>query len=92
MFFDIDYSEEKNELLRKTRHVCFEDIMNALLLEGYVDYLEHPNRKKYSHQKILVVRLNNYIYKVPYVINRKKRMIFLKTLYPDRKLTKKYIK
>ncbi len=92
MYFDIDYDEEKNELLKKLRRIGFADVLNAIIEGGYVDVLEHPNKKKFAHQQILIVRIGSYIYKVPFVKDNKKRMIFLKTLYPDRKLTKIYIK
>ncbi|CAN5610157.1 hypothetical protein BH23PAT2_BH23PAT2_10280 [soil metagenome] len=48
-----------------------------------------PNR---SSQQLYVVEIVKYAYAVPYVINPQKNEIFLKTAYPSRALTKKYIK
>ena len=90
--FDLDYSEEKNELLKKIRNVCFEDVKYALEKSGFITVFEHPNKNKYKHQYILVVNINNYAYAVPFVWDKKKNIAFLKTMYSDRNLTKSYIK
>jgi len=39
-----------------------------------------------------VVKIKNYVYAVPYVIDEKKKTIFLKTVYPSRVLTKKHLR
>lgn len=44
---------------------------------------------KYQNQFMFVIKFDNYIYLVPFVINRNE--IFLKTIIPSRKATKKYI-
>ena len=48
--------------------------------------LEHPKR---SNQKMYVVNIDNYAYVVQFVEDRDKR--FLKTIYPSRSMTKKYL-
>lgn len=88
----IDYSEEKNLLLKETRGVCFEDVVEAIEKGNILDDLKHHNLKKRPNQKILVVKIKKYIYAVPYVINKKKEVIFLKTVYPSRVLTFKYLR
>jgi len=90
MHFNIEYSEEKNFLLKETRGVCFDEVLIAVEKEDIVDVLKHHN-EKYQHQRILVLEINHYIYAVPYVINKDKKTIFLKTIYPSRVLTKKYL-
>jgi hypothetical protein len=52
--------------------------------------LEHPNQKKYQGQKIFVVQVENYVYLVPFVETESE--IFLKTIIPSRKATRKYLK
>ena len=89
MKFLIEYSEEKNLLLKATRGICFEDVLEAIEKEAILADLE--NLKK-TNQKILVVSIKNYAYAVPYVVDNKRRTFFLKTVYPSRVLTKKYIK
>lgn len=54
-----------------------------------VDILEHTNGK-YLHQKMFILRLKGYLCRVPFVENENE--IFLKTIFPDRKLKKIYDK
>ena len=81
-----EFNEDKNELLKSARNICFEDIIEVIELNGVVDDLKNKN---FSQQRILVVRIREYIYAVPYVI-KSPAIIFLKTIYPSRKLHKKY--
>ncbi len=89
MKFLIEYSEEKNLLLKATRGVCFEDVLEAIEKEEILADLKHFKK---TNQKILVVKIKNYAYAVPYVIDNKRNTFFLKTVYPSRVLTKRYIK
>ena len=86
----IDYSSEKNLLLRQTRGVGFEDVELAIEEGRLLDVIAHPNNNKYPSQKIYVVNINDYVYLVPFVKQSDK--VFLKTIFPSRKLTKKYLK
>lgn len=86
------YNEEKNLLLKETRSVGFEDVIEAIEKGNILADLEHQAKKKYPNQKILVAKIKNYVYAVPYVIDKAKKWIFLKTVYPSRFLTKKYLK
>jgi len=84
-----DWDKEKNGLLRAERDVGFEDVVTAIN-EGYlIKVLGHHNPKKYPNQKIYVVEIEGYVYLVPFVEDEEKR--FLKTIYPSRKMTKKYL-
>jgi hypothetical protein len=85
----INWSPEKNEFLKATRSVCFEDVIAAIDGGGLLDDIEHINAQKYQHQRMLVVLMNGYVYGVPYVFDAKE--IFLKTVYPSRKLTALYL-
>lgn len=91
MAFSIRYSEEKNQLLKATRDISFEEIRDAIENGNLLADIAHPGIKR-SHQKIYVVRVQKYVYAVPYVINEKEKYIFLKTAYPSRALTKFYSK
>jgi uncharacterized DUF497 family protein len=84
----VEWSNEKNELIKKTRNVCFEDVYNAILNDKVLDIIPHPNQNKYPNQKIIILKINNYVYYVPYVINKDK--MFLKTIIPSRKYNKIY--
>lgn len=85
---EIRWSEEKNKKLLSERGVCFEDVLVASRENKILDSLEHPNKEKYPHQKILIVEIRGYVYVVPCV--KTKREIFLKTIIPSRKYTKQY--
>ena len=91
MAFDIRYNEEKNQILKATRGISFEEVISCLSEGGLLDDMHHPNSTK-SHQRIYIIKIDIYAYVVPYVINTERKEIFLKTVYPSRKYTKKYIK
>ncbi len=88
--YSYDFSSEKNNQLIKERGISFEEIIVTLEKGKILDILEHPNSEKYPHQKIYIVQINNYIYSVPFV-RKSEQEIFLKTAFPNRKLTKKYL-
>ena len=87
--FKIEFNEEKNLLLQEVRKVGFDQVIKAIEDGKILDDLKNKN---YPKQKVLVVRIGNYVYAVPYVINERKKTIFLKTVYPSRVLTKKYLR
>ena len=78
---EIRWNALKNERLKKVRGVSFEEILDAKL----VDVIKHPKRE---HQVILVYEYKKYLWAVPGVLDGE--VIFLKTLYPSRKLMKMY--
>jgi len=84
-----DWDKGKNELLKKERDIGFEDVINAIDNGRLIVTLDHPNQKLYSNQKMYVVNINDYAYVVPFVEDKDKR--FLKTIFPSRKMTKKYL-
>lgn len=87
--YRIEFAEEKNLLLKETRGVCFEDVLQAVEEKKILDDLKSKSQK-YPHQRILVVEIEEYAYALPYVIDKKRKVIFLKTVYPSRILTDKY--
>jgi uncharacterized DUF497 family protein len=84
-----DWDEEKNEILKRQRNVSFEIIVIQIERGKLLDVLEHPNKEKYKNQRIFVVEYENYVYLVPFIEEEEK--IFLKTIIPNRKATKKYL-
>lgn len=91
MKFRFEYSEEKNQLLKETRGIGFDEIIQIVEKNKTLDEYKHPNTKKYPDQRVFIVCINSYVFAVPYVRNDKKKTIFLKTAYPSRSLTKKYL-
>lgn len=88
----VRYCYEKNELLKKDRGVSFDDVVLAIENGNLLDDIAHPNKERYPNQDIFIIfiMIKNYVYLVPYVETEKE--IFLKTVIPSRKMTKKYKK
>ncbi|MCL5408465.1 MAG: toxin [Candidatus Omnitrophica bacterium] len=84
----INWNSDKSTRLKKTRGICFEDIILHIENGNILDDYEHPNKNKYTGQRILVIGINKYAYLVPYIENDEE--IFLKTIIPSRKATKIY--
>lgn len=89
MDFTIRFNEEKNQLLKSTRRISFEDIIVIIQNGGLLAGKEHRSR---LNQRIYVVRIDDNVYVVPYVIDTQRKEVFLKTIYPSRVFTKIYLK
>ena len=85
----LDWDKAKNERLKAEREISFEDIVNAIDSGYLLKTLDNLNQAKYPGQKMYIVNINNYVYVVPFVEDKEKR--FLKTIFPSRKMTEKYI-
>ena len=86
-----DFSPEKNHWLINERDISFEEAIMALEEGRVLDVLPHPNRVKYPNQQIYVLNINDYVYLVPFV-KKDEHTVFLKTIFPHSKLTKKYLR
>jgi len=84
------WNTDKNKFLKRTRGVTFEQIVMHIENGDVVDVIDHPNTTKYSHQQVLIIKINEYVYSVPFVEENEIR--FLKTIIPSRKLTKLYLR
>jgi uncharacterized DUF497 family protein len=84
------WDNAKNEVLKQLRGVSFEQVTMHIENGDVLDVMTHPNEAKYPHQQILVVNINDYAYAVPFAEAGQKR--FLKTIIPNRKLTKGYLR
>ena len=82
----INWNPDKNHKLIEERGISFEDVVFYLHHDGLLDDISHPNKDKYSHQRIFVVLIDEYVYLVPYVEDEKE--IFLKTIIPSTDLNK----
>lgn len=83
------FDSQKNRTLKKERSISFDEIIFYIEQGNLIDVIEHPNKKKYSGQRIYLVEVNNYVYLVPFY--RVGNEISLITIFPSRKHTKKYI-
>lgn len=84
-----DWDVDKNDILKRERDISFEEVVIAFIDGKILADEEHPNRIRYQNQRIFIVEIDNYAYLVPYVEDKEK--IFLKTVIPNRKATKKYL-
>ncbi|OGT46058.1 MAG: hypothetical protein A3E82_08035 [Gammaproteobacteria bacterium RIFCSPHIGHO2_12_FULL_38_11] len=92
VFVSVDYEfcSEKNEKLKAERGIDFNEIIYCMNNGGLLDVVQHHNKEKYALQQFYVVDVNGYIHLVPFVQNGDR--VFLKTIFPSRKHTKKYQK
>ncbi len=86
----LNWSFEKNEILKRERGISFEEI--AYLIEsgqiiGIEENPRHPN-PLHPNQKLYILQIDSLAIIVPYVENDNE--IFLKIAFPSRKYTKRY--
>ena len=86
----IRWDEQKNEWLKQNRGLRFEQVA-VLIEQGQVlEIVDHPDQRKYPKQKMAIVEIDGYACLVPYVDDEND--VFLKTIIPSRKATKKYLR
>ncbi len=81
-----NWNPKKNKKLIKERKISFEICLIKIEAGEILDILENKN---YENQKIFILEIESYIYLVPFI--ESKEEVFLKTIIPSRKLTKKYL-
>ncbi|MBU1043393.1 MAG: BrnT family toxin [Candidatus Omnitrophica bacterium] len=85
------WDNEKNELLKQKRDICFEQVVMRINKGDLLDIIENPNCDKYPDQRILIININGYVWLVPFV-QEQQNVYFLKTIIPSRKATKRYLR
>lgn len=84
-----EWNRDKNAQLKAERGVSFEQVVMHIEAGDLLDVYEHPNQARYPGQQILIVRVGEYAYIVPFVETTEAR--FLKTIIPSRKATHEYL-
>ena len=84
-----NWNPGKNQTLIDERNVSFENVVFHLQNNGLIDDIKHPNDKEYPSQRVYIVNIDDYAYLVPYVESDDE--VFLKTIIPSRKATRKYL-
>jgi len=84
------WDNDKNRRLKTERGVSFEQVIFYIERGRLLDIVEHPNPERYAGQRIFIVNINDYAYLVPFV--ETEREVFLKTIIPSRKATRKYLR
>jgi len=82
-----DWDDDKNKWLMKNRNISFE--MCMAIIEREETLAVEDNHPPYEHQKVYIIEVNNYCYRVPFVEDSEK--IFLKTAYLSHEANKKYL-
>ena len=85
----LNWNRDKNQSLKEERGITFDDVIQSIEQGNLIDVIKHYNSKKYPNQRIFIVEIDSYVYLVPFVENESE--IFLKTIIPSRKMTKKYL-
>jgi len=86
----INWNKEKNKTLKKNRKITFEIVSLLIETKQTLEIIKHPDQERYPDQKIFVVEYKNYAYLIPFVENDEE--VFLKTIIPSRKATRKYLR
>lgn len=84
------WDPEKSAKLEQERGITFEAVVFHIERGDILDILEHPNQERYGGQRMFVVAIENYAYLVPFVETDTE--VFLKTIIPSRKATRKYLR
>jgi hypothetical protein len=80
---ELKWSQEKSALLKKERSISFDELVSGKFLG-----IEHnPSR---SHQWLMLFEIEGYVWVAPYI--ESESCYFLKTAFPSRKHTKKYLR
>ena len=85
-----DTSDEKNAWLLAIRNVTLEDVVFWIMHSELLDILEHPKKERYPNQQVFIVNMDDYAYIVPFVEDDTR--VFLKTIIPNRKVTRNYLR
>jgi len=84
------WDNKKNEGLKRGRGVSFEEVVFCIEGGYLLDVIEHPKKERYKGQHMYIVRIRDYAYLVPFI--ERDDEIVLKTIIPNRKATRKYLK
>ena len=72
---------------KRERRVSFERMAELIGDGNYIDISRHPSR---ANQRVFVLRIDGYVWAVPYVVEGNEESIFLITAFPSRKLNRRY--
>ncbi len=84
------WNSVKNAQLVKDRGISFERVIYHIERNEILDIIKHPNSSKYPNQRMFILEISNYAYLIPFVETDSE--VFLKTIIPSRKATRKYLR
>jgi len=86
---ELVWDPDKDEWLKANRGLGFVEAAAEIEAGRLLATIAHHDRGKYGHQRIFVVEIRGYACCVPFV--ETEREIFLKTVYPSRKATRRFL-
>ena len=86
--YDLWQAKQNAQLIRE-RGISFERVIFHIERDEILDVVKHPNPSRYPNQRMFILDIGNYAYLVPFVETETE--IFLKTIIPSRKATRKYL-
>ena len=81
------FDPQKNAWLVRERGISFEQIIALIESSKLIQVLEHPNVERYPNQLLYEVDVGGYVHAV--LVVGEGRTLFLKTIYPSRRATRK---
>lgn len=85
----IRWNEEKAAWLQKERGIKMPEVAQIIKNEQFLAIEKVPSQDNHPGQMMFIILLNGYIYCAPFVIEETGN-IFIKTVFPSRKLNAKY--
>ncbi len=83
------WNHKKNEKLKAESGLSFEQVILHIERGDLIDVIGHPNQSKYPNQQMLIVKIKNCAYLVPFIEDEKGK--FLIAIIPSRKATREYL-
>jgi hypothetical protein len=81
------FDPQKNTWLIRERGISFEQIIVLIESSKLIQVLEHPDAERYPNQLLYEVEVDGYVHVVPVI--RRGQILFLKTIYPSGKATRR---
>ena len=75
------WNPEKNELLKLTRGIGFEDVVFSIETGRVLEVFDHPNQTRYPGQMIYAIEIEDCVYLVPFVETADE--VFFKNHHPQ---------
>jgi len=87
---NVRWDDKKDTWLKTSRRVGFEQAAAIIEDDAALAVEDHWNPARYPTQRVYVLEIGGYVYLVPFVETPDE--IFLKTIIPSRKATKRHLK
>ncbi len=83
------FNSDKDSIILSKRKAGFERVVDAIMDGDVLAFMPHSNQQKYPGQYVIHVLIDGEVYVVP-CVKENNDTIFLKTVFPSRKIRKLY--